>query len=326
MKLRVMHPAVGALAHQIDQGGSVIGRASSGADIELNWDPRVSRRHARVWVDRGRLWLEDLGSRNGTWHADRRIDRPICFEPGLELLIGESVFSLAVGDEQDAGAITSPGFDAVPEAAGTDDLRTQVAPHPGPRVPSRAEAPPAEAEALPLGEAMAVARRLLDRIENGDLYEALLVPPASTDQKVIARIAELRVMLREAIGRASAPQAARLTTALNALDRAEAIAQDPERRIQYDFRHGHVRAEARVLLARAGKGPSLEALRRLWRLARPEDVDRAAFFTRQAFALRQRGSVREALEAGMAALEHDPFFEELRPTVDAWRAMLERGR
>lgn len=37
-------------------------------DVRVNDDPYVSSRHARVSVDEsGSVWVEDLGSTNGTW-------------------------------------------------------------------------------------------------------------------------------------------------------------------------------------------------------------------------------------------------------------------
>jgi adenylate cyclase len=46
----------------------IVGRNEGGVevDLDLQFDRRVSHRHARVWVSEGRCWIEDLGSRNGT--------------------------------------------------------------------------------------------------------------------------------------------------------------------------------------------------------------------------------------------------------------------
>ncbi len=47
---------------------AVIGRSSpeSPADIDLSLDTNVSRRHARIWLENGTHWVEDLGSKGGT--------------------------------------------------------------------------------------------------------------------------------------------------------------------------------------------------------------------------------------------------------------------
>ncbi|MBP7125051.1 FHA domain-containing protein [Myxococcota bacterium] len=49
----------------------------------------VSRRHARFSIQRGRLVLEDLGSSNGIWIGDHRVQEPRILEDGDVLRIGE---------------------------------------------------------------------------------------------------------------------------------------------------------------------------------------------------------------------------------------------
>lgn len=49
---------------------------------------RVSRRHARILVTGGRATLEDLGSKNGTYHRGRRLDRPASLADGDEIGVG----------------------------------------------------------------------------------------------------------------------------------------------------------------------------------------------------------------------------------------------
>jgi adenylate cyclase len=46
----------------------VVGRADLGVavDLDLRFDRGVSHRHARIWVNEGQCWIEDLGSKNGT--------------------------------------------------------------------------------------------------------------------------------------------------------------------------------------------------------------------------------------------------------------------
>ncbi|MBL6764634.1 MAG: FHA domain-containing protein [Verrucomicrobiae bacterium] len=48
----------------------LIGRGSEGdgpkPDLCLDFDPKASRRHARIWQEDDDYWLEDLDSRRGT--------------------------------------------------------------------------------------------------------------------------------------------------------------------------------------------------------------------------------------------------------------------
>jgi hypothetical protein len=61
--------------------------------IDLYFDRRVSRKHARIWYERECWWAEDLGSKHGT------IIRPVA-SPGTEREIrGQGKVSLQPGDE-----------------------------------------------------------------------------------------------------------------------------------------------------------------------------------------------------------------------------------
>lgn len=46
----------------------IVGRHEAGVDVDLDlqFDRGVSHKHARIWLEEGRYWIEDLGSRNGT--------------------------------------------------------------------------------------------------------------------------------------------------------------------------------------------------------------------------------------------------------------------
>jgi pSer/pThr/pTyr-binding forkhead associated (FHA) protein/predicted Ser/Thr protein kinase len=83
----------------------LIGRAGPEDDAGLGGDPEISRRHAHVsrGAD-GRLTIEDLGSANGTFVNDARIDAPLALEHGDVVRVGRTV--LEVSD--DSGAPPAP--------------------------------------------------------------------------------------------------------------------------------------------------------------------------------------------------------------------------
>ena len=56
-----------------------------GCDIQLNDDPYVSRRHARLTQWKGKVFLEDLESSNGTFFRIRSTHE---LEPGDEFVVG----------------------------------------------------------------------------------------------------------------------------------------------------------------------------------------------------------------------------------------------
>jgi DNA-binding winged helix-turn-helix (wHTH) protein len=68
------------------EGENVLGRGSEAAvRIDLG---RVSRLHARIVVEGGRAVLEDLGSKNGTFHRGRRLEAPAELADGDEIGVG----------------------------------------------------------------------------------------------------------------------------------------------------------------------------------------------------------------------------------------------
>ena len=63
-------------------------------------DPLVSRRHAVLFVDAGRVVLEDLGSRNGTLVNGERIEGTVELSPGDRVTIGVRQLELARGERE----------------------------------------------------------------------------------------------------------------------------------------------------------------------------------------------------------------------------------
>jgi pSer/pThr/pTyr-binding forkhead associated (FHA) protein len=81
----------GPLAGQVFEVESerVIGRTDG--DI-LVADSEVSRRHAVVRPVAGGVEVEDLGSLNGTWVGETRIDAAVRVVDGGAIKVGETVF------------------------------------------------------------------------------------------------------------------------------------------------------------------------------------------------------------------------------------------
>ena len=78
-------------------GDNFIGRGEG--CIVRSRSVRVSRRHARIRVEGERAILEDLGSRNGTLMAGRRIEGPVELRGGDVIEVGpEEIVFLARGD------------------------------------------------------------------------------------------------------------------------------------------------------------------------------------------------------------------------------------
>ncbi|GAP12631.1 ABC-type multidrug transport system, ATPase component [Longilinea arvoryzae] len=73
----------------VDRPELIIGRDPS-AEILID-SPGVSRRHARVYRQAGDIWLEDLGSRNGTFVNGERVGAPQRLNANDEIRLGQSV-------------------------------------------------------------------------------------------------------------------------------------------------------------------------------------------------------------------------------------------
>jgi DNA-binding winged helix-turn-helix (wHTH) protein len=73
----------------LGEGENVLGRDPA---VQVLVDvPGVSRRHARVVVTGGEAVVEDLGSKNGTYVGDRRVESPIPLRDRDRLRLGHTV-------------------------------------------------------------------------------------------------------------------------------------------------------------------------------------------------------------------------------------------
>jgi hypothetical protein len=78
----------------VDLHGSplLLGRAQE-ADLVLD-DDYVSGRHARLFPQGSRWFLEDLGSTNGTYVSGSQLTRTVAVDPGTAIRIGKTVLEL----------------------------------------------------------------------------------------------------------------------------------------------------------------------------------------------------------------------------------------
>jgi pSer/pThr/pTyr-binding forkhead associated (FHA) protein len=73
-------------------GELTVGRAA-GCQVALE-DNYVSQLHARVFTRDGGVWVEDLGSTNGTYLNDQRVSAPLALRRGDQLKVGSTVLEL----------------------------------------------------------------------------------------------------------------------------------------------------------------------------------------------------------------------------------------
>ena len=99
----------------------LIGR-SSDLDMVLVED-MVSRKHARIAMQTDQIWIEDLGSTNGTFVNGEKIKRARLKE-GDRVLIGTSILKLIAGDAPREGMDVKRELENVAQARRTSQQRT----------------------------------------------------------------------------------------------------------------------------------------------------------------------------------------------------------
>ena len=74
---------------ELDSSALTLGRGAQN-DVQLEQDEYASSQHAKVEPRRDGVWLEDIGSTNGTYVNGTRLDRPRRLTPGDVVRIGET--------------------------------------------------------------------------------------------------------------------------------------------------------------------------------------------------------------------------------------------
>lgn len=92
-RLVLVEPATEAGATFPVDGEATLGRGG-GCTVPLAFDTFVSQVHARAFDRDGALWVEDLGSRNGTFVDDRPVHEPTHVDRGSRIRVGETVLEV----------------------------------------------------------------------------------------------------------------------------------------------------------------------------------------------------------------------------------------
>jgi diguanylate cyclase (GGDEF)-like protein len=81
----------------LSRGAFEIGRSSK-CDLPIDQES-VSRRHARITFSGGAHHIEDLGSTNGTYIAEQRVDSRHPLQHGDQIRLGRSILKYMAGDD-----------------------------------------------------------------------------------------------------------------------------------------------------------------------------------------------------------------------------------
>ena len=171
---------------------------------------------------------------------------------------------------------------------------------------------------------LAKAQLLLENIESGTLYAALMVDPAADQTTLAERLDSLQRLFSQRTS-LRPPQVARLDAAQRSLARVRGILLDQHQRLVYDFRAGHHRIQERLKRAREGTGPSLPELRNAWNAAMPASVEQSAGLMRKAFAAHQSHDLAGAIQHARRAVELNPFFGQLEAHISLWEKQAARS-
>ena len=94
LRLRVVDPPQ-RRGRVFELGEEVTVGRSPGCAVPLDDDTFASSIHARVFRRSGELWIEDLGSTNGTWLNDERLEVPARLRRGDRVKVGSTILEVA---------------------------------------------------------------------------------------------------------------------------------------------------------------------------------------------------------------------------------------
>ena len=92
-RLVLVEPKTEAGASFPVEGEVTLGRGG-GCTVPLAFDTFVSQVHARAFERDGALWVEDLGSRNGTFVNGTPVHEPTKIAKGARVQVGETVLKV----------------------------------------------------------------------------------------------------------------------------------------------------------------------------------------------------------------------------------------
>ncbi len=162
----------------------------------------------------------------------------------------------------------------------------------------------------------------LKGVEQENLYAGLGIDPSSPPEDVLARLKELKQLFDTKPSKLPPALGARLEHSRAVLSRVRVLMTDPTRRRDYDFRHGHIFPERRIVAARTP--PAVAELQQAWQRLYPERVHESRRTTADAIRSVNKLNYEAAVAKGELALIDDPFNLELREALREWKNRLSR--
>ena len=160
-----------------------------------------------------------------------------------------------------------------------------------------------------------VMKQVLKGFEEEDLYGAIGVPPLASDEEIDSRLRKVMRLLELSGEGLSAAQLSRAKHVRNLVRRLGALLLNPDRRLDYDLRHGYLFPRERLAVA---DEPERNRIRRMWHRNNPDAMPQAEKYA--SLAVRYEGVMKykEAIDAATEALKHDPFNYDMWKAIDTW--------
>lgn len=163
----------------LPDGQTELGRGESAA-IRVR-DRHASRRHARITVREGGLWIEDLGTPNGLRVNGQHVSKPRLLMDGDLIEVGTTLMRYGGPAQKDAPAPPPPAEPAAPEPAPDANATTDELPplpEPSPSAPAERR-PRLDVALLLLGVALALGGVLVTWSFSRESAPARRDPPAA---------------------------------------------------------------------------------------------------------------------------------------------------
>ncbi|MFG0258148.1 MAG: FHA domain-containing protein [Phycisphaerales bacterium JB043] len=93
--------------YRFKDDGSARTFTAKGDTIVIGRDPscelrvpgtQVSRQHCKISIESDAIYVQDMGSSNGTYRNDTKVTERVLLEPGDRLSLGEIVFTVQIDD------------------------------------------------------------------------------------------------------------------------------------------------------------------------------------------------------------------------------------
>tara|TARA_B100000959_G_scaffold282507_1_gene349064 strand:- start:13245 stop:13598 length:354 start_codon:yes stop_codon:yes gene_type:complete len=97
LRVEVVNGPMDGLVHFTTEGVMLIGRGPE-CDLSLDMDPDVAEKHARLWLLNGLVWIEDLGSKAGTWIGSESLQGKLPVSAGVVFCAGNTLLEIIADD------------------------------------------------------------------------------------------------------------------------------------------------------------------------------------------------------------------------------------